>query len=84
MDATGKKGAREDGRNLTRKPAREFKVGLSKDGKYWIFSDSTTWFVPTNYLSAILKNKDQRQNSVEVSPSVAEIKMPGGENDRTN
>lgn len=39
-----------------RRPIREFRVGLSKDGKYFLFSDSTTWVIPRNYISTIDKN----------------------------
>lgn len=41
------------GQSLNRKPAREFRASVSADGKYWIFRDTTTWFIPVNYLSAI-------------------------------
>ena len=41
---------------LARRPAREFQVGMSKDGKYWLFRDTTTWFIPVNYLGAIQKS----------------------------
>ena len=41
---------------LARRPAREFHANLSKDGKYWLLRDTTTWFIPVNYLAAIQKS----------------------------
>ena len=37
----------------SRRPAREFRASLSKNGKYWLLRDTTTWFIPVNYLAAI-------------------------------
>jgi hypothetical protein len=73
-----------NGKQLTRKPAREFKVSRSKDGKYWIFRDTTTWFIPTNYLAAISKNASSTKNGSETPISNSEVETSGGENDRSH
>ena len=35
------------------KPKRDFKASISQDGKFWVFKDITTHFVPRKYLSTI-------------------------------
>lgn len=54
MDTQGNKEGKKA--KLDRKPAREFHANLSKDGKYWLLRDTTTWFIPVNYLAAIQKS----------------------------
>ncbi len=70
--------------DLNRRPAREFKTSLSADGKYWLFRDTTTWFIPVAYLAAI----HSRHNSVVAEKTVAsaEEKTEGDGNghDRSN
>jgi len=67
----------------TRRPAREFRAGLSKDGKYWLLRDTTTWFIPVNYLAAIQKSALEKASQ----PNDATIAMDentGGENGRSH
>ena len=46
-----------------RKPNFEFKADISKDGKYWILKEITTWIIPVNYFDAILDNKTKPQEA---------------------
>ena len=66
-----------------RRPAREFRAGLSKDGKYWLFRDTTTWFIPVNYLAAIQKSAPK---NISQSPgaTIAMDENTGGEDDRSH
>lgn len=60
MVTKGNANAGEQKSKPTRRPAREFRAGLSKDGKYWLLRDTTTWFIPVNYLAAIQKSASQK------------------------
>lgn len=84
MGTPQNKQTEKSGKQLTRRPAREFKVGLSKDGKYWIFRDTTTWFIPANYLSAISKNAGSKTVESETTDSTRTVEGSGGENDRSH
>ena len=67
----------------TRRPAREFRAGLSKDGKYWLLRDTTTWFIPVNYLAAIQKSALEKASQPIEAP-VAMDENTGGENGRSH
>lgn len=84
MEAPQNKHPGKDGKQLTRRPAREFKVGRSKDGKYWIFRDTTTWFIPTNYLSAISANAGRVQGGGDAPKANRTAESDGSKNDRSN
>lgn len=80
MDSKGKEKANDKQNSSTRRPAREFQASLSKDGKYWLLRDTTIWFIPVNYLGAILKSASAKsQGSV-----LAETQSDGGANDRSH
>jgi len=44
-------------RFFERRPNFEFKADLSKDGKYWILKNITTWIIPNTYFDAIIDSK---------------------------
>ena len=67
-----------------RRPIREFRVSLSKDGKYFLFSDTTTWVIPRNYISTIDKNGSLAQVQKTESASVGNPSTLGEGNDRSN
>ena len=48
-----KKNNKQEEKFYEHKPVRDFKASISKDGKYWVFKDITTHFVPRKYLSTI-------------------------------
>lgn len=48
-----KKKINQEEKHYEHKPVRDFKASISKDGKYWVFKDITTHFVPRKYLSTI-------------------------------
>lgn len=70
-------------RELARKPAREFSANLSKDGKYWLLRDTTTWFIPVNYLEAIRKSHSEKRAAFASAPS-GEAPAVGGSDGRTH
>ena len=70
-------------RDLARKPAREFSANLSKDGKYWLLRDTTTWFIPVNYLEAIRKSHSEERAAAEGAPA-EQASAVGGADGRTN
>lgn len=84
MDTEGNKN--KDGnqkRNLERKPAQEFSAALSKDGKYWLFRDTKTWFIPVNYLEAIRRSRAEK-NVIDEGAAPGETKAMGGSDDRSH
>lgn len=70
-------------RDLARKPAREFSANLSKDGKYWLLRDTTTWFIPVNYLEAIRKSHSEKRAEASGAPA-KQASAVGGADGRTN
>ena len=70
-------------RDLARTPAREFSANLSKDGKYWLLRDTTTWFIPVNYLEAIRKSHSEKREAVGSTPS-GETPAVGGSDGRSH
>ncbi|MGE4233545.1 MAG: hypothetical protein AB7F43_09475 [Bacteriovoracia bacterium] len=69
-------------RNYERKPIQEFKVQLSQDGKYWIFRDITTWIIPSDYIDAILRNKNQAASAEGDLSDKNQTQKGGKANDR--
>jgi len=67
-----------------RRPIREFRVSLSKDGKYFLFSDTTTWVIPRNYISTIDKNGSLTKVPKTEGASVGDRSTLGEGNDRAN
>jgi hypothetical protein len=84
MDTKGNQnGTGKQKRDLSRRPAREFSAGLSKDGKYWLLRDTTTWFIPVNYLEAIRKSHAEKRAAIS-STITGEVKTLGGADDRSH
>ena len=71
-------------KDLNRVPLREFKTSLSADGKYWLFRDTTTWFIPTAYLTAIHRRHNSVVGNTSVGTTEEKTKGNGIENDRSN
>lgn len=84
MDTADQKQNENGTRRSDRKPDRQLKVALSKDGRYWIFRDTTTWFIPANYLTAISNNSAGPKLPSGASVPVTAIEDLGGEDDRAN
>lgn len=70
--------------NLNRRPIREFNAGLSKDGKYWLFRDTTLWVIPVNYLAAIRKSRLCPPTQTSFPSDALQAQETGEENDRSN
>ena len=79
----GKSKGREH-ENLSRRPIREFNAGLSKDGKFWLFRDTTLWIIPVNYLSAIRKGPVSPPTQTSFPADALQPQETGEENDRSN
>jgi hypothetical protein len=84
MDTEDRKQNEGRTRHSDRKPDRQLKVALSKDGRYWIFRDTTTWFIPANYLTAISNNSGGPKVPSGASVAFAAVENLGGEDDRAN
>ena len=78
-----KTGTGNQKRDLSRTPAREFQASISKDGKYWLLRDTTTWFIPVNYLEAIRKSHVEKRASVQAE-APTEVQAVGGADDRSH